>query len=198
MSPPDSTKFKFEDAAVLLAMNGDAELDILSRILLGFRIRSPKRCATGAEAQEALAAEPYDLVISDMTLPDMSGPELVRWLRCSELEPNRFVATLIVSGHAREKIVFQARDSGTNFILTKPITPRVLFDRIIWVAKETRAFVETEAYVGPDRRFQNFGPPPGVAGRRRGDLSANVGLATEPNLSQAANDALLIPVKRAG
>jgi hypothetical protein len=43
----------------------------------------------------------------------------------------------------------------------------------MWIAQESRPFIELDGYVGPDRRFQNVGPPDGHgAGRRRADKAA--------------------------
>ena len=67
-----------------------------------------------------------------------------------------------------------------------------MLERILWIAREQRPFV---AYAGPDRRFKFDGPPEGGAGRRRDDLSKDVGDAVAPNMSQDQIDALL-SVKR--
>lgn len=56
-------------------------------------------------------------------------------------------------------------------------------------------FIESDSYAGPDRRFRREGPPPGMAGRRSGDLSAAVGHAETPNLSQDEIDSLMKPTK---
>ena len=52
-----------------------------------------------------------------------------------------------------------------------------MYDRLAWAAQPKRAFVESETYVGPDRRFRLL-PPPGVVGRRATDLSIEIGAAT--------------------
>ena len=88
----------------------------------------------------------------------------------------------------------RARDCGANFVVTKPLAPRVLLDRIAWLGRETRGFVEIgDGYVGPDRRFKAYGPPAGEAGRRRDDLPLEVGEAVESNMSQDDIDALMNP-----
>ena len=69
----------------------------------------------------------------------------------------------------------------------------VLLQRILWLTKDQREWVECETYVGPDRRVRNYGPPLGMAGRRAGDLSAHVGVALEPNMDQSDIDMLLKP-----
>jgi hypothetical protein len=54
--------------------------------------------------------------------------------------------------------------------MAKPLTPKAVLDRIIWVARAGRRFVESDKFVGPDRRFKDAGVPEGVgAGRRRED-----------------------------
>jgi hypothetical protein len=63
----------------------------------------------------------------------------------------------------------QGRDAGANFTIAKPITPKIVLERILWAAKEDRQFIECETYLGPDRRFKNDGPPSGAKGRRRED-----------------------------
>ncbi len=89
----------------------------------------------------------------------------------------------------------QARDSGAYFIVTKPLQPGVLWQRILWIARENRAFVESENFVGPDRRFRNMGPPPGMTGRRDGDLDLKVGAALAPNMSDTELSAMFKPMK---
>ncbi len=39
-------------------------------------------------------------------------------------------------------------------IITKPLSPKGLYDRLVWVAFDTRAFVESKTYYRPDRRFK--------------------------------------------
>jgi hypothetical protein len=51
-----------------------------------------------------------------------------------------------------------ARDAGANLVIGKPVSPRALFDRIAWVAKAPRPFIETANYAGPDRRFRDVEP----------------------------------------
>ena len=37
-----------------------------------------------------------------------------------------------------------ARVAGANMIITKPLSPKGLYDRLVWVAFDTRAFVESK------------------------------------------------------
>ncbi|MEK9947470.1 MAG: hypothetical protein VW999_15980 [Alphaproteobacteria bacterium] len=52
-------------------------------------------------------------------------------------------------------------------VVAKPISPRSLYSRLQWAAENERAFIESESYCGPDRRFKVEGPP--AEGGRRAD-----------------------------
>ena len=80
---------------------------------------------------------------------------------------NAFAPTMLVSGHTQLRNVQRARDCGANYIVAKPVSPDVLLERIIWVAREKRPFIQCDSYFGPDRRVHDTGPPPGVAERRK-------------------------------
>nr|WP_304271292.1 response regulator [Brevundimonas naejangsanensis] len=125
--------------------------------------------------------------------PEMDGYAFTRWLRRETPAPMRYTPVILVTGHASQSKVQEGRDCGVSFVITKPLTPAVLLKRILWLAGDEREFVECETYVGPDRRVRNFGPPVGMAGRRKGDLSAHIGHAVEENMDQADIDMLLKP-----
>jgi|SRR5579875_688724 len=188
------SKLNLEKVAVLLVQHNKAELDILSQTMAGLGVWSTRKCVGASEAQHIASAHEIDLMVVEANLPGVDGYDLVRELRRSQ-SVSRRAAVIILSGHTAKRDVERARDCGANFILAKPITPNVLFDRILWLARERRAFVDCDSYSGPDRRFRKLGPPAGTAGRRRDDLPAEVGAATQPNLSQDDINAMLKPQK---
>jgi DNA-binding response OmpR family regulator len=184
------------NASVLLVQHNTSELDILGQVFIGFGVKAIRKCQTVEEAEEVVRHVPFDLVIVDCDLPDGGGFGLVSRIRRLEDNPNRLAPVLLISGHAAPGAVTRARDCGANFVVAKPITPKVMFDRVMWLARETRQFVECESYAGPDRRHKAYGPPPGQKGRRSDDLSADVGRPVGPDLSQSDIDSLFSP-KRA-
>ncbi|MFZ0267832.1 response regulator [Caulobacter sp.] len=164
-----STRINLEKIEVLLVDDSIPSLNLLSQVLLGFGVGNVTR-ADGAKAAQALLRDStFDLVISATNMTGVDGYELVKWLRRGALEANRYLAVILVSGHTPPSQVFKARDAGANFTVAKPISPKILLERILWSAKEERQFIECESYVGPDRRFKNDGPPAGAKGRRRDD-----------------------------
>jgi len=168
-------------------------VDVLAQIMKGFGVPEVYRCTNIDEAEKITRARTFDLIIIDPQVSDGAGYEFLNGLRQSEGAPNAYTPVVLISGHARATDVRRARDTGANFFVAKPITPSVLLQRILWVARDKRPFVEVGKYIGPDRRFKFEGPPPGSDGRRENDLSAPLGSADEPNMSQTEIDSLIKP-----
>lgn len=68
------------------------------------------------QAVEKARAEDFDLIISDIGLPDRSGYELMR-----ELRATKDLRGIALSGFGTEQDVSQAREAGFSEHLTKPI-----------------------------------------------------------------------------
>lgn len=182
---------------VLLIDDNPQALEVLASIFRGFGVLRQVKCGSAAEAQTILRSREIDLIVCDTVMPDMDGYDFVRWLRREGPEEARFSPVIMLTGHAARTTVESSRDCGANFIVSKPFTPEVLLQRIYWVAKDERAMVRSDTYVGPDRRFRNIGPPLGVKGRRKDDLSTHVGMAKDPNMDQDEIDMLLKPQRAA-
>jgi two-component system CheB/CheR fusion protein len=68
---------------------------------IGALVRSARNVA---EAKAALALAPFDVVVSDIAMPDETGYDLVQWLRSTPGENQRTAAlalTGMVTGHDR-------------------------------------------------------------------------------------------------
>jgi CheY-like chemotaxis protein len=76
-----------------------------------------KSASSATAALELAAEQPFDLVISDLGLPDISGLELMAQLR------DRFgLKGIAVSGYGMEDDVARSREAGFLHHLTKPIS----------------------------------------------------------------------------
>ena len=191
-NPP--ARLNLEKAAILLLDGDQMSMDILSQILSGFGAKNIQKFTTVEAAQRSVQHSEFDLVIVDPSMMGSEGYKFITWLRRNSAG-NRYTSVLIVTGQTQTSRIGAARDAGANFVVAKPLTPAVVLDRIMWMARDKRPHVDCKAYAGPDRRFKFEGPPPGSDGRRDGDLSAAVGDASQPNLSQADIDAMMQPRK---
>lgn len=189
LNPDSRARFNLERASVLVLEDGGMGMSILVQILSGFGAKALHRCESVAEAQDLVGKVELDLLICDAMRGE--GYEFIKWLRASKIEPNRYVPVLLISGHTPSHAVAKARDCGAHFIMAKPLTPIAVLERILWIAREGRRFVECDTYVGPDRRFKNAGVPPGMVGRRRDDLEGEIGDAQSPNMDQDVIDSMV-------
>ncbi len=177
-----------------LLVNADTfDANLVTQMLHGLGLDKLDVATSGGEAQKRIAADDYALCLCDADLPDMPAPMLVQWIR-RQVTPARFLPILVLTGYSGFGNVTAFRDAGAHLVMKKPASPQTLYDRIAWVARPPRAFVECESYAGPDRRFKSVGPPGGVP-RRATDLSSEIGAATEPNLSQDEIDNLMRPMR---
>lgn len=149
--------------------------DITSSALLGFGIKTRYSMRGAAEAIEVLGEAEVDLLVVDCEMPGMDGFELVHWLRRSG-PPNAFAPVIMTAAHIRRSMVDKARDCGANFVIVKPFSASSLLERIVWVARDGRPFLEVGEYFGPDRRFRDT-PPPGQ--ERRSDVIRRVQFEAE-------------------
>jgi DNA-binding response OmpR family regulator len=131
---------------------------LIAQMLRGFEMDTPTIYETGAAAKAHLQHHYSDLCLIEAVLPDMECSELIRWIRRQDKSLLRFIPIIVLSSYTQHRHVLLARDAGANLVISKPVSPRGLFDRIAWVAKAPRPFIETANYAGPDRRFRDIEP----------------------------------------
>ncbi|HEY3027513.1 MAG TPA: GAF domain-containing protein [Pyrinomonadaceae bacterium] len=81
-------------------------------------------CASATSAMEAAAEQEFDLIISDIGMPEMDGYELIRRLRRNSRY--RHTPAIAVSGYASQKEAEAAISAGFNVHLAKPFGPEEL------------------------------------------------------------------------
>ena len=196
MTEKAEPRLNLSKATVLLLQNNQTELDILGQVFIGFGVKAIRKCLTLADAEDCIkSGVVFDLIVVDCDMPGGAGFDFITKLRRMDESDNRLAPMMLVSGHTVPSSITRARDCGANFVVAKPITPKVMFDRVMWLAREEKQFVVTDSYSGPDRRHRTFGPPPGTKGRRHDDLSAQLGRADGPDMSQSDIDAMFNPKK---
>lgn len=146
-------------AVTMVVDDSPFSAEITTSALLGFGIRTRHSCRSAPEAMAVLGG------------------------------PNAFVPVIMTAAHIRRSMVNKARNCGSNFIVTKPFSAASLLERIVWVARDTRPFLEVGEYFGPDRRFRD-GDAPGEERRsdvlRRAEFEARKALAATNAAAVAA------------
>jgi DNA-binding response OmpR family regulator len=134
-----------ERVTVMVLEQSDHGRKITSQILRGFGIRDIHACRSLDEARALTRQLELNLIIADPGALDGEGMEFLRWLRRANGNVNRFVPIILASGHSTGAAVILSRDAGANFFVARPFTPKVLLDRIMFVARDKRPYVEAEA-----------------------------------------------------
>ena len=158
---PEQPRLNFKNVAALLVDRDTFTRGLVGRMLRGFGVDNLLVTGTGQEAKELVQANSPDICFVEGALPDMPTAEFVSWLRRRTSAVIRFTPVVVLSGYAQLRLIIAARDGGANVVIRKPVSPKLLFDRINWVAHSGRPFIETTTYVGPDRRFRSATPPDG-------------------------------------
>ena len=166
-----STRLDLRSASVLLVDDNHQSLEIMSQILVGLRVGKVEPCRSAAEAHEQMVARKFDLLIVDGEMPEEDGIAFARGVRQASGRPNYTTPIILVSSHTPLDKIARARDAGVSMVVKKPIAPATLLSRIVWLARNSRQFVESDLYVGPDRRSKRL-PPPVEIGERRAEAIA--------------------------
>ncbi|MDH3261891.1 MAG: response regulator [Acidimicrobiia bacterium] len=103
--------------SVLVVEDAEATWTVEERSLIGSGFE-PVICTNGAAALEVIAAQDFDLVVLDLSLPEVDGWAVLGRLRA---EPRTAaVPVLIVSARDDAGTRQNARLAGANGYLTKP------------------------------------------------------------------------------
>jgi two-component system chemotaxis response regulator CheY len=82
----------------------------------------------GFEALRLLPRGPYDLVITDINMPDINGLELIQFIRTNE--HHRSTPILLISTQSSERDRTRALSLGADGYVAKPFTPEDLRTRV--------------------------------------------------------------------
>lgn len=122
-------------ARQILVVDDDPDLTDLVRELLHGEGYIISVAPSGERAEQMARARPPDLIILDVDLPGMKGPEVCRRLREFSTAPILFLTA--ASSDADQIVGFTA---GADDYVTKPFGPHVLLARVrILLARRSRA-----------------------------------------------------------
>jgi CheY-like chemotaxis protein len=111
----------------VLLVDDDARM----RVVLGKLLESAGICTVadvgdGQEALDRLAAETFDLVVTDCNMPRLNGIAFVTALRArGDRTP-----VIMLSGQDDPQLIVKAVRAGVNNYVPKPIHPETLFEKI--------------------------------------------------------------------
>jgi two-component system, chemotaxis family, chemotaxis protein CheY len=125
---------------------------MIRNLLVNCGIKDIYEAADGIAALDTIRTMAPDVVILDWEMPLLSGPELVRIVRSPGVFPMPDVPIIMLTGHCERWRVVEAVRLGVNEYLTKPVSAKALYDRLLSITTQPRQIVQLGDYYGPERR----------------------------------------------
>ncbi len=145
---------------ILVVDSSPVMQQLLKALLKALKVTDVQFFTSGREALSQMKLFSPDLVLADWLTDDMSGIDLVKEIRTGKMSPNPFISIIMMSGLSSYESIIEARNSGINEFLAKPISPKTLYEKICHVIERPRRFIRCSSYFGPDRRRKKAGEYP--------------------------------------
>ena len=133
-TPTDPQRHAFKDQSSLgkkrraLVVDDVADVTEMLAVLLTHAGYEVKTASSAAAAIDSARNDRFDVIISDIGMPQMNGYELARELR--GMPGYETVPLVALTGYSKFDDRQRSLDAGFNAHLTKPIEPRELLDLI--------------------------------------------------------------------
>jgi DNA-binding NtrC family response regulator len=116
---------------ILVVDDESSVTDALSLILTeqGYEVAT---AGTIAEAKDRLARRPFNLVFTDLRLPDSSGIELLSHVK----NENPYTEVILMTAHGSLEVTIEAIKKGAFYYLEKPFTP----DQVVMLTERALQF----------------------------------------------------------
>ncbi len=118
---------KLPNAPEILIIEDNRVALTIAQTLVSQAKCNPTPAADGESALKLAKTKHFDLILSDVGLPGISGIEFTQQLRNHEKEQNKKPVPIVaITGHAEGKIHAECLAAGMNDVIIKPIRPEIL------------------------------------------------------------------------
>lgn len=122
----------------ILVADDNASSLLIAEVVLRDLGHEYRAVTDGARAWDAFRFDPPDVVLSDWTMPGLSGLQLCRKIRaCS---PSTYSYFIMITSHAALKDIEEGMSAGADDYLVKPLDPDDLRARLIAAARVTALY----------------------------------------------------------
>jgi DNA-binding NtrC family response regulator len=118
----------------ILVVDDETSVTSALEVVLGERGYDVKTAKDATDARELLAGTPFDLVFTDLRLPDASGIELIDRIKADSPDTE----VILMTAHGSLDVTIEAIKKGAYYYLEKPFTP----DQVIMLAERALEFRE--------------------------------------------------------
>src|ERR1019366_10563384 len=124
---PAAVTDDLQSGDVLIVDDKPENLKLLAKILKNDRLES-RLVLSGSLAQEAALEKPPDLVLLDMSMPEMSGLDLCRWFKKNKFLQN--IPIIFISGLQDTEDKIAAFSAGGVDYISKPFQKAEVLARV--------------------------------------------------------------------
>ncbi len=111
----------------VLVVDDNDNIRTIFKVTLQFKGFTVIEAGDGAEALKALAAQPVDLIVSDIAMPNMSGLELLDKVRS---DPKHGGLPVIISSAEKNADEEDLLRRGATAVMPKPCRPLDLLNKV--------------------------------------------------------------------
>lgn len=150
--------------AVILVVDDHSTSQRLMSFILQQNGHQPVTAINGRHALERLAEQPFDLVITDLNMPELNGSELVEQMRADARY--RGIPVVVLTGSVHEQDGLRPYLGKSMALLTKPVGSDEVMatvTRLLAVTKAADTAADQPAVVG---QSENGGDGPSFMGLR--------------------------------
>ncbi|QBM18858.1 hypothetical protein MARI_30010 [Marinobacter sp. JH2] len=127
--------YEENDLNKVLYVEDDADIRAIAELALqdvgGF---SARLCSSGAEAVEAAPDFQPDLILLDVMMPEMDGPETLKALR--KIEATQTTPVIFMTARIQRTEIDEYLSLGALGVIPKPFDPMTLADEIRRIYQE--------------------------------------------------------------
>ena len=124
----EQLKRDFAGSRILLVEDEPINREILSMIVRNVELELDV-AEDGLQAWEMACAQNYDVILMDMQMPRMDGPEATRQIRA--LPSGRSVAIVAITANAFAEDKALCLEAGMNDFITKPVKPELVYATLL-------------------------------------------------------------------
>jgi two-component system KDP operon response regulator KdpE len=114
-----------DEPAKILIVDDEVQITRVLRTALSTQGYSLKVAANGVEGMDAIHTWKPDLVITDVSMPEMDGVEL-----CREIRAVSQIPIIVLSVRNQDRVKIEALDAGADDYVTKPFSIQELQARV--------------------------------------------------------------------
>ena len=142
---------RFQDVKVLVVDDEYYSRKVIRTLLTSIGVTHIHDADNGSKGLEVLRLVDPDVVLVDWEMPGMDGGAFAKAVRTPGF-PYPNVPMVMLTGHSECWRVEEAMRLGVNEYLLKPVSGKMLLDRLLSTLTRPRPIVKVGRYYGPEAR----------------------------------------------